>query len=312
MTTPPEPFGGRRGRQLLPRPTLEQVHRLHRGGARGPRPRRARPGGARGRGFQVTRVVRPAGDRADRARQVHPAERPAGPQRDALLPVLMSTHRRDDADRLHADGRRGVPAVRPHLPAAPRPVPRASTARTASREILRNWPQRGRRASSSSPTASGSSASATSAPTGWASRSASSRSTPRAPASTPSSPADHARRRHQQRGPARRPALPRAAPASGSTGADYDDFIEEFVTAVQERLPGRAASSSRTSPTPTPRRCWTATATGAAFNDDIQGTAAVALAGILGRAAHHRRHAGPTRRSCSSAPVRRPPASPSC
>ena len=57
-------------------------------------------------------------------REVHLPDEPAGPQRDALLPPGPRAHRRDDADRLHAGRRRGVPEVLPHLPARPRPLHR--------------------------------------------------------------------------------------------------------------------------------------------------------------------------------------------
>ncbi len=60
----------------------------------------------------------------DQPREVHLPDQPAGPQRDALLPPGPRAHRRDDADRLHAGGRRGVPEVPPHLPARPRPLHR--------------------------------------------------------------------------------------------------------------------------------------------------------------------------------------------
>ena len=53
--------------------------------------------------------------------------------------VLMSDPAHH-ADRLHADRRRGLPEVRPHLPAAARHVSPIS-ARGRIEEILRNWPE---------------------------------------------------------------------------------------------------------------------------------------------------------------------------
>jgi malic enzyme/ferredoxin len=53
----------------------------------------------------------------DTSGEVHLPGQPAGPQRDALLPPLPRAHRRDDADRLHAGRRRGLPEVLAHLPA---------------------------------------------------------------------------------------------------------------------------------------------------------------------------------------------------
>ena len=56
--------------------------------------------------------------RSDAARALHLPRRAAGPQRDAVLPAAARAHRRDDADRLHAGGRRSVPEVLAHLSAA--------------------------------------------------------------------------------------------------------------------------------------------------------------------------------------------------
>ena len=73
----------------------------------------------------------------DQPREVHLPDQPAGPQRDALLPPGPRAHRRDDADRLHAGGRRGLPEVLPHLPARPRPLHRLRGPATASRRSCR-------------------------------------------------------------------------------------------------------------------------------------------------------------------------------
>ena len=60
-----------------------------------------------------------------------------------------------------------------------------------------------------------------------------------------------------------RPALPRLAPRA-DRGRGLRRFIEAFVQGRDARVPGRACSSGRTSPSPTPRGCSTATATGSA------------------------------------------------
>ena len=74
---------------------------------------------------------------ADRPRAAHlPAPAP-GQQRDAVLPAAARPPRRDDADRLHADGRPGLRAVQPHLSAAragcSSPTPNATTSTRSSR-----------------------------------------------------------------------------------------------------------------------------------------------------------------------------------
>ncbi len=101
-----------------PRP--QQGRRVHRGRAGRPgtsraaaaaRRRHRPPGGPRAR-------ARPA--QAGRPREVHRPRRPPGPQRDAVPQGAPRPPRGVAADRLHADGRPGLPAVQPPVPTAAR------------------------------------------------------------------------------------------------------------------------------------------------------------------------------------------------
>ena len=89
-----------------------------------------------------------------------------------------------------------------------------------------------------------------------------------------------ARRRHQQPGFPRRPTLPRLR-QERVRGDAYSAFIDEFVQAVQELFPKSCIQwedFANFNAVPILERYKDAICT---YNDDIQGTAAVALAGIF-------------------------------
>ncbi len=177
---------------------------------------------------QVSARARELPAQADAAREVHRPRQPARPQRGALLPPADRLPRRDDADRLHADGRPRVPAVRPHLPAAARPLrqrarprPRARGARQLAAARRRDHRGHRRRA----------------------------HPRPRRPRrQRHGHPRRQARALHRVRRRASRTSACRccstsapttrscaatrctsACRSSGSTGADYDALVEEFV-----------------------------------------------------------------------------------
>ena len=132
-----------RGSRPARTPAAQQGHRVHRRRARRLRP--ARPAADarahdRGAGRPRDREQPPQGRRP---RAVHRPGRAAGPQRDALLPRARRPPRGAPADRLHADRRRGLPGVQPHLPAAPRALDHARRRRPDPRAAPQR-PARGR------------------------------------------------------------------------------------------------------------------------------------------------------------------------
>ena len=95
-------------------------------------------------------------------------------------------------------------------------------------------------------------------------------------------------------------------------GEEYDDFVEEFVAAVDRALAARPAAvgglrrrnATRLLDRYRDRLCT--------FNDDIQGTAAVATGDAAGGDQRHRRAADASSASPSSARARPAAASPVC
>ena len=192
--------------------------------------------------------------------------------------LLERTPRGVPADRLHPHGRaRRARSSATSSGGRAAPGSRRTTSIASRRSCARaRSPTSG---SSSSPTTSGSSGSATRGPAGWRSPSASSRSTRPPAASTRPDAAGLARCRDGQPRAARRSALPRVSAQPRLRGAAYDALVEAFVTAVARSGPGcviQLEDSSR------PTRCASSSGTAIrvpSFNDDIQGTAAVVVAG---------------------------------
>ena len=212
---------------------------------------------------QVARRLKVLRALRNRLRALCLPARTAGHQRDAVLRAAGAQHRGDAAAGLHADGRRGLPALQRDLAQAARRVPelsqQAPDSRDPGRPALRPRARhrRERRRADSRPRRPG-------RRRHGHLRSASWRSTPAARASIRTRPC----RSCSTSAPTTRSGWTiRSMSAGGtraSTGADYDDFVEEFVAAVDRPLAARAAAMGGFRRLPTPRACWRAIATGCA------------------------------------------------
>ena len=253
--------GGNHGKGISPaaRSAAEQGHRVHREGARRPRP--ARPAAAAralpGRAGQANAGAH--SPPADRPGEVHRAQRAARPQRDAVLPRRLRQHRRNAAAHLHADGRPRLPEVRPHLPAPARPVhrrqrPRPRRAGAAQLALHARHHRRERRRTDPRPGRprrerhghSGGQALALHGLRGHPPRTV---------------PAGDPGRRHQQRRAARRSLLHRPAAAPAARHAPTTNCWRSS-SPRRRRCSPACWSSSRTSPTRTRSACCRSTATG--------------------------------------------------
>ena len=299
--------GGAPARAAAPQPPdVQPVDRLHARGAAPARPRRA----AARRG-QHHGAAGPAGLRQHRPqegspRALHRPGRPPGPQRAPLLPGARGSPRGVPAHRLHAHRGPGLPAVQPHLPPGARPLdhprapgphrPRCSANApyedvrlivvTDNERILGLGDQ---------------GAGGMGIPVGKLALYVAAAGIH--PAQTLPISLDVGTDNEALLGDDlyigwRQPRL----------RGEYYDAGRRVRAGGEAALPRRPSCSGRTSSSGTPSGCSTATARSCPrFNDDIQGTAAIAVAGMLagGRAPRACR----SRRSASSWSAPAPPAS---
>ena len=197
-----------------------------------------------------------------RSRALRVPPRTAGHQRDGVLRAADPQHRGAAADRLHADGRRRLPALQPAVPETARavPQPEASKAHQADprQPAVRRHrgDRRHRRRAHPRPRRPGRRRH------GHPDRQARALHRLRRHPSL-DLPAGVPRRRHRQRRAAGRSALCRLAARAGARRG-----VRRVRRGVHHR--GRPSAgrtcccNGRTSPRPTPRGCWIATATGSA------------------------------------------------
>ena len=241
---------------------------------------------------QVSRRLRGAARLRHRSRALRVPARAAGHQRDAVLRAAHPQHRGAAADRLHADGRRRLPAVQPDLFRKPRGLFLSLPHRKRIRQILAN-PQLRPRPRSIVVTDG-------ERILGLGDQGAGGMGIPigklalyTACGGHPSGhhAADPARRRHRQRRAARRSALHRLAPRARARRRNTTSSSRRSSPRSMERWPHvllqwedfAKPNAARLLDRYRDRLCT--------FNDDIQGTAAVAAGTLLSAIARDRRAA---------------------
>ena len=205
--------------------------------------------------------------------------------------VLMSDPARFLADCVRPDGRRGLPEVRAHLPPPAGHVCVARSTRGRVKEVLRNWPAKDVRVICA--TSGGRilglgdlGANGMGIPIGKLQL-----YTACAARAAAVSAADAHRLRHQQPGAAGRPALPGPAPAARLGRRNWTSSSMSSCEAVQEVFPGCCIHFEDWAGVDAMRLLARYRDRVCCYNDDIQGTAGVALAGLLSALARDRRQA---------------------